>query len=163
MRVLEKDFEEALTAGLACCLMVRGGKVMDVRNCKKCGKLFNFAGDGLCPACAKEMEEKFFEVREYIYSNPSASMATVAEENDVPIQQIKKWVRQERLSFTRDSGISIDCESCGRPILTGRYCRECKNKMTDRFSSMYQEKPAPGSNGSKNKSSKGKMRFLSDM
>ena len=74
---------------------------MDVRNCKKCGKLFNFTGEPLCPACAKELESKFFEVRTYIYDNPKASMSTVAEEMDVPIQQIKKWVRQERLAFTK--------------------------------------------------------------
>lgn len=134
---------------------------MDVRNCKKCGKLFNFTGEPLCPACVKEMESKFFQVREYIYSNPTASMATLAEENEIPIQQIKKWVRQERLSFTKDSGISIDCEMCGKPILTGRYCKECKTKVTNKFSSMYQEDT--GKNKSAKKpSSNGKMRFLSN-
>ncbi|MCD7825031.1 MAG: flagellar protein [Clostridiaceae bacterium] len=132
---------------------------MDVRNCKKCGKLFNFDGDSLCPACAKEMEEKFFVVREYIYKNPSAGMAVVAEDNDVPIQQIKKWIRQERLTFSRESGISIDCEACGKPILTGRYCKECKGKMTNKFSSAYVEKPAEQKDGTKI-SSKGKMRFF---
>jgi flagellar operon protein (TIGR03826 family) len=132
--------------------------IMDVRNCKKCGKLFNYSGDALCPSCIKEMDEKFFAVREYIYQNPTASMTTVAEENDVPIQQIKKWIRQERLSFSKDSGISIDCESCGKPILTGRYCKDCKGKMTNSFTSMYQEKPAEKKNGKT--SSAGKMRFL---
>lgn len=132
---------------------------MDVRNCKKCRKLFNYSGDPLCPACAKEMEDKFFEVRQYINDNPTATMSVVAEENDIPMQQIKKWVRQERLLFSKESGISIDCESCGKPILTGRYCRECKGKMTDKFSSVYVEKPAESKPGSKS-SSKGKMRFL---
>ena len=132
---------------------------MDVRNCKKCRKLFNYSGDPLCPACAKEMEDKFFEVRQYINDNPTATMSVVAEENDIPMQQIKKWVRQERLLFSKESGISIDCESCGKPILTGRYCRECKGKMTDKFSSVYVEKPAETKQGSKS-SSKGKMRFL---
>lgn len=132
---------------------------MDVRNCKKCGKLFNFAGEPLCPVCVKEMEEKFFDVRQYIYDNPSASMSTVADETEVPIQQIKKWVRQERLSFTKDSGISIDCENCGKPILTGRYCNECKKKMANTFSSVYKE-PEPADVPVKKNSSKGKMRFL---
>lgn len=131
---------------------------MDVRNCKKCGKLFNYSGEALCPLCVKEMEDKFFEVREYIYKNPSASMAIVAEEIDVPIQQIKKWVRQERLCFSKDAGISIDCESCGKPILTGRYCKECKGKMTNTFTSMYKEKETEQKTDKA--SSKGKMRFL---
>jgi len=104
------------------------------------------------------MEDKFFEVRDYIYKNPTANMAVVAEENDIPIQQIKKWVRQERLTFSKDSGISIDCESCGKPILTGRYCKDCKGKMTNTFSSVYVEKPAE--NKPNKTSSKGKMRFL---
>ena len=131
---------------------------MDVRNCKQCGKLFNYNGESLCQSCVKEMEDKFFEVRDYIYKNPTANMAIVAEENDIPIQQIKKWVRQERLIFSKDSGISIDCESCGKPILTGRYCKDCKGKMTNTFSSVYVEKPAE--NKPNKNSSKGKMRFL---
>ena len=83
---------------------------MDVRNCKKCGNLFDYTGNPVCPACEKQMEEKFLEVRQYIYDHPGASMPTVAEDMDIPIQQIKKWIRQERLCFTKDSGVSIDCE-----------------------------------------------------
>ena len=131
---------------------------MDVRNCKKCNKLFNFTGEALCPACTKEMEEKFFAVRDYIYKNPSAPMPTVADECDVPIQQIKKWIRQERLSFSKDAGVSIDCENCGKPILTGRYCKECKGTMTDKFTSFYKEKEQVKKPGKT--SSNGKMRFL---
>lgn len=132
---------------------------MDVRNCKKCGRLFNYAGDPLCSICAKELEDKFFEVRDFIYKNPSASMSVVSDEMDIPIQQIKKWVRQERLQFTKDSGISIDCESCGKAILTGRYCKDCKTKMTNRFTSAYTEAPKQTADGQKI-SSNGKMRFL---
>ena len=36
---------------------------MDVRNCKNCGKLFQFVGKPICPACNKKLEDKFFEVR----------------------------------------------------------------------------------------------------
>ena len=102
---------------------------MDVRNCKNCGKLFQYVGKPLCPACNKKLEDKFFEVRDYIYENPTANMSQVSEEMEVPIQQIKKWVREERLAFSKDSGITISCEKCGKPILTGRFCNECKKKM----------------------------------
>lgn len=41
---------------------------MDVRNCKMCGKLFNYTqGMPICKACEDELEKKFFEVRDYIY------------------------------------------------------------------------------------------------
>lgn len=130
---------------------------MDVRNCKKCGSLFDYKGDPICPACEKVMEDKFLDVRQYINDNPSASMTKVAEENEIPIPQIKKWIRQERLSFTKDSGVSIDCEKCGRAILTGRFCPECRKTMTNSLNNLYVT-TAPVKKDKKSDSAK--MRFL---
>ncbi len=131
---------------------------MDVRNCRKCGNLFEFMGNPVCPNCVKQMEEKFLEVRQYIYDNPGASMPMVSEETDVPMQQIKKWVREERLSFSKDSNVSIQCEKCGRPILTGRYCPGCKKNMANSLNNLYVTTAPP-----KDKKSAGaKMRFLGE-
>ena len=129
---------------------------MDVRNCKKCRKLFNYNGNPLCPQCNKEMEDKFSDVKAYIRENPTSSISVVAEETDVPVQQIKQWIREERLTFTKDSGVVITCENCGKPILTGRYCGECKRSMTNSFEGLYVEK-APAQ---KKKDGSAKMRFI---
>lgn len=110
---------------------------MDVRNCKKCGNLFNFTGSPLCPACNNKMEKKFSEVKDYIRENPTSSISVVSEETEVPIQQLKRWIREERLSFSKDSGVVIQCEKCGAPILTGRFCKECKRTMTKSLESLY--------------------------
>lgn len=133
---------------------------MDVRNCKNCGNLFQYVGKPICPACAKKLEDKFFEVRNYIYENPTANMGTVAEEMDVPIQQIKKWVREERLAFSKDSGITISCEKCGKPILTGRFCKECKNNMRNDLFNVYGTENRAKSQKQDTADSNGRMRFL---
>ena len=107
----------------------------------------------------KRQEERFQDVKEYIRENPGAGMATVAEDTGVPVQQLKKWVREERLAFTKGSGITIECEKCGRPILTGRYCKECKNALSNSFSGLYQtSKPAE----KKARDASAKMRFLGE-
>lgn len=113
---------------------------MDVRNCKKCSALFNYDGNPLCPKCSKEMEDKFRDVKEYIRENPTSSIAVVAEETEVPIQQIKRWIREERLTFTKESGVVIQCEKCGASILTGRYCKDCKKLMANKLEGLYTEK-----------------------
>ena len=110
---------------------------MDVRNCKICGNLFNFTGSPICPACNKKMEEKFAVVKEFIRENPTSSIAVVAEKTEVPIQQLKRWIREERLSFSKDSGVVIQCEKFGAAILTGRFCKECKRTMTKSLESLY--------------------------
>lgn len=132
---------------------------MDVRNCKGCGKLFNYvSGPPLCPNCIKSLEEKFTDVKQYIYDNPGAGIQDVAEANEVTVQQIKKWVREERLSFSDDSPIGLECENCGSVIKTGRFCALCKDKMKNNLSSVYKQ-PAP-QGGKPVKKEKAKMRFL---
>ena len=132
---------------------------MDVRNCRSCGRLFNYMGGmSICPLCEKELEEKFQEVKKFIYDNPRASIQVVAEDNDVTIAQIKKWVREERLSFSEESPVGLECENCGELIKTGRFCARCKDKMVNNLGNIYKEPQAP--KPKKSLSENPKMRFL---
>ena len=64
---------------------------MEVRNCKGCGRLFNYLqGQPLCPACVADLEEKFQQVKMFLRENPNATLKVVSEENDVYVKQIKK-------------------------------------------------------------------------
>lgn len=116
---------------------------MDVRNCRDCKRLFNYVGGPrLCPECNKKLESKFVEVKEYIYNNPSASLYQIAEETEVPVAQIKDWIREERLAFTQESNVTFQCDSCGKPIVTGRYCKECKLQLIHNLKGIYTGKEA---------------------
>lgn len=111
---------------------------MDVRNCKGCGKLFNYIlGPPLCPTCAKALDSKFEEVKEYVYDHPRVDMQEVSEVFEISVAQIKQWIREERLSFAEDSMIGLDCESCGAIIKTGRFCKSCKDKLARGFQDLY--------------------------
>ena len=103
---------------------------MEVRNCKSCGRLFNYMGGRpLCPNCIGELEVKFKEVKAYLWDHELCSMQELAEETEVSTGQIKQWVREERLIFSSDSPLSIECENCGAAIKTGKYCAPCLNKL----------------------------------
>lgn len=118
---------------------------MDVRTCKMCGKLYNYISGMLpiCQACSQSLEEKFAQVKSYIYDNPHASIQQVAAENEVPIKQIKQWIKDERLSFSEESAIGVECESCGVMIKTGRFCVNCKAEMQNSFSNAIKKKEVP--------------------
>jgi flagellar operon protein (TIGR03826 family) len=133
---------------------------MDVRNCKNCGKLFNYISGHppLCHNCIKELEEKFLVVKEYIYKHPGAGMQEVAEENEVSTTQIQKWIREERLEFSKESLVGLECESCGTLIRTGRFCKSCKDKLANNLGNVYKEpEPVKKKNDLKDNP---KMRFL---
>lgn len=136
---------------------------MEVRNCRTCGRLFNYMGVGrsICPSCAAALEEKFFQVREYIRDNKDVGINQVAEENDVPVSQIKQWIREERLAFSDNAQVGIECEKCGAQIKTGRFCKACKGSITEDLRGVYvtpppkqEETKQPGTN------KKGQVRFM---
>lgn len=135
---------------------------MDVKNCRSCGRLFNYlAGPYLCEACRNAMEEKFLEVKEYIRENKDANITQISEDCDVTVKQIKQWVREERLILSEGSNVYIECENCGAAIRTGRFCEDCKTKMRGTLQSLYPTGPADdGKDFFKTNPNKNKMRFL---
>lgn len=134
---------------------------MNVRNCKKCGKLFNYvAGAPVCPACKDALEEKFQEVKKYVQDNKGATIHDVSEECEVDAQQVRQWVREERLEFSSDGGVTgINCEKCGKAISTGRFCDKCKAELTNNLSSVL-PKQQKENRTKKDPKDNPKMRFL---
>ena len=64
---------------------------MNVRNCRKCGKLFNYAmGPIICPQCKDELEEKFKQVKTYISDHSGCGIQEVARECEVEVSQIQQ-------------------------------------------------------------------------
>lgn len=130
---------------------------MEVKNCKKCGRIFNYlSGPRICPACREELEAKFQDVKKYIEEHKNASIQQVSEEMEVEITQLNQWVREERLVFSEDSMVTLDCESCGAPIRTGRYCEKCKYELSRGLGSLYKKEDPT----KKMERDRAKMRYL---
>ncbi|MFV0465928.1 MAG: flagellar protein [Lachnospiraceae bacterium] len=131
---------------------------MDVRNCKECGKLFDYVqGDQICVTCKMKCEKKFNSVRDFIRAHEKAILDEIAETNEVSVRQIRIWIREERLTFSKDSPIGIECENCGTFIRTGRFCNKCKNNISHNLKGMLNEKDSK--NDFKLRTSE-RMRFL---
>lgn len=115
---------------------------MEVKTCRNCGKIYNYLGvtTPFCPSCMKRLEEKFQTCKQYIKDNPGANITEVSDATECSVKMIKQWVREERLSFAEGSVAGIECESCGKNILTGRYCNECKGNIQQTLQNAYQPK-----------------------
>jgi len=103
----------------------------DVRNCRRCGRIFNYIGGApICAECRELDEEDFKRVKQYLYENPGASLSQVSSELDISVQKIKSFLREGRLEIIGDEGnLILSCERCGKSIRTGRYCEECEREL----------------------------------
>lgn len=134
---------------------------MDIRNCRNCGNIFNYlSGPIVCPACKESLEAKFQEVKLYIEEHPGVGIKQVSDACDVETSQIQQWLREERLEVTENSAIYLNCESCGAPIRSGRYCDKCRNNLTNGFKNVIRSSQPVQEPEKKKPDDKNKMRFL---
>ena len=135
---------------------------MNVRNCRKCGKIFNYVvGLPLCSSCLQVEENKFQDVKNYVYEHKGADITEVSEACDVEPSQIRQWVREDRLQFSDDCPIRIPCERCGAMIRSGRFCDKCSFDLNKELGSIKKGiVNVTVDNNTKKSSGKDKMRFL---
>ncbi len=135
---------------------------MNVKNCRKCGRLFNYlSGPQVCPVCKDALEKEFQKVKKYVQENRGATLEQVVEECEVDAAQVRQWVREERLEFSGEGVTGITCEKCGATIPTGKYCQQCKNEMTTNLSGALPKAPKEERPKKKDTKDSAKMRFLS--
>lgn len=113
----------------------------DVRNCKKCGRIFNYIGGiQYCPACRDKDEQDYKRVKEYLYENPKATVSQISMDLDISVEQIKRYLREGRLEIVGDEGnLFLECEACGKAIRSGRFCPECERSLSRDLSTAAEE------------------------
>jgi len=104
----------------------------DVRNCRKCGRIYKHIGGApICPACREDEEKDFQRVKKYLYENPGASLTQVSTDLDIGVEMIRRFLKDGRLEITNDDGnLILECENCGKSIKTGRYCTDCERELS---------------------------------
>ena len=114
----------------------------------------------MCPSCREALEADFQRVKEYIRAHAGATITEVAEECDVEPAQIHQWLREERLEIAEGSAIVLQCESCGAPIKSGKYCEKCKATMAKNLSIAIDKPKVIAQQRPDRRDAQSRMRFL---
>lgn len=131
---------------------------MELRNCRRCGKVFAYVNNPLCPKCVEVEEEEFKLVREYVASHDKPTVQETAEATGVDEKQILKFLREGRLLKAGCKWSVLACESCGKPIPGGRFCDECANSLAQQFSDAVNAKGEAAKNWTREKPAWGEVR-----
>lgn len=114
---------------------------MELKNCEKCGRVFAYTGGpNLCSRCddSNNDEEDYKKVKNYLYDHPGATIIEVSEATEVAERKILKFLRDNRIEIREDDNMLLDCERCGVPIRSGRFCDACTIELQREFSKVLQ-------------------------
>lgn len=106
---------------------------MDIRNCKKCGKIFAYLGRALCPVCLQKEEADFESIKKFLDDNPNAKAEDIEEGTGIPLEQIMNYLESGRLILKEGAPALLKCRSCGKPITTGMLCEACAGRLAHKF------------------------------
>lgn len=106
---------------------------MDIRNCRRCKKIYKYDGFKLCHSCRQEDEADFQTVKDFLNENPGANISAVVKGTDVETEKVIEFLREGRLEIRGGGDITLDCENCGVPINTGKYCNKCAKELHDQI------------------------------
>ena len=118
---------------------------LSIRYCKNCSKPFNYKVSPYCPKCLNAIDEAFEKCRNYLDKNRFATIKELADETEVSEKIILLLLKEGRLSL--EGSKDLTCESCDKPIESGRYCLECTVKKQNELS-YIKSSLRPGERGS---------------
>lgn len=98
---------------------------MNIRNCEKCGKIYNYIGRDICPECTDDLEKEFDVLRKYIRKHPGCTLQDVTENTSISPEKVLAFLREGRLTGPVDSA-ELKCASCGASIPYGKLCDRCQ-------------------------------------
>lgn len=107
-------------------LVEAAGEYHETKRCEQCGCiLLDSYQEDICPRCKEA--NLFSEVKDYIRANDVREM-DVAEHFDIPIGQVRRWIREGRIQYRGEDGKTLSgvhCQICGKAIDFGTVCSEC--------------------------------------
>ena len=105
---------------------------MKLANCSRCGKVYTSVPGGrdICQACMKEEDSNYLKIFNYLSTRPAATAQEIAQETEIDVKEIFRYVRENRLRLVKgDTGLI--CESCSIPIAQGKICDKCRQKLSE--------------------------------
>lgn len=99
-----------------------------VKNCPVCGKLYADYGTGMCVDCVDKMHDQEKVAVDYVREHPKAKIMEIVEETGVSEAIIKRLIREGRFEQVGVK-MTYPCEKCGAPIMSGKICQTCSDKI----------------------------------
>ena len=103
----------------------------ELRNCRRCGRLFSYVGVSICSDCREKEEQQYAILKQYLMEHPRATVPDASKDTGVPAGLITDFLRRGLLAqVNRVLEDELVCRICKKPVPSGLVvCSECQEKL----------------------------------
>lgn len=101
----------------------------EVRNCRRCGKIFVYVGVPVCRDCLAKEEEQYNVVKRYVDGHPGSGVQETSDETGVPVDVVVEFLRRGLLVTQSGPAGQLVCVVCKKPITKGKLCPKCEEAL----------------------------------
>ncbi|HPW58239.1 MAG TPA: hypothetical protein PLK58_06345 [Candidatus Rifleibacterium sp.] len=112
-------------------------------SCRVCGIIMVKLARDVCPTCFRQEEELFQKVKNFLRTNPGASVTQVAEHAGCDEDQVQAFINSGRLERVGLRKVAHPCQLCQKIIYEGVMCPECKKDLKDQVNNLKEPRPEP--------------------
>jgi len=112
-------------------------------SCRVCGIIMVKLARDVCPTCFRQEEELFQKVKNFLRTNPGASVTQVAEHAGCDEDQVQAFINSGRLERVGLRKVAHPCQLCQKIIDEGVMCPECKKDLKDQVNNLKEPRPEP--------------------
>ena len=102
---------------------------MNLVYCPRCNKLFSKHFREVCNSCHQELEKDYERCIEHLRKNKGLTIQELADETEISIKQITRWLREGRISLFNAPNMTYPCEVCGTLIRENTMCDGCRGRL----------------------------------
>lgn len=112
-------------------------------SCRVCGVIMVKLARDVCPKCFREEEDLFQKVKNFLRTNPGASVDQVAQHAGCSEDQVQNFIRSGRLERVGLRKVAHPCQLCQATIYEGVMCSDCKRSLKDQVKILKDSPPPP--------------------
>jgi flagellar operon protein (TIGR03826 family) len=103
---------------------------MNLVYCPRCNKLYAKNMRDMCNNCHNQLEKDYERCIEYLKENKGLNIQQLADDTEISVKQITRWLREGRISLFNAPNMSYPCESCGTLIRESNLCESCRTRLS---------------------------------
>ncbi|MBU5467800.1 hypothetical protein KQI49_13305 [Virgibacillus sp. MSJ-26] len=103
----------------------------ELANCVRCEAVFVKTIRDICESCYRQEEKDFETVYNFLKQrkNREATLQEIVKATEVDEEIIIKFIKTNRLRTSQFPKLAYPCEKCGTPIVSGKICAPCSDKL----------------------------------